>query len=311
MKKFLLNLLFTVLGLMIIAFAVDHMITEGLKKSNYRETSKWNEVVEGGIDAKVLVLGSSRALVHFDCEVISEFTNQSCYNLGIDGSNIQTQTLMLELYLGKNKLPKELIWVLDLHSFSYTDEVYGFEQMIPYTGQSEIRQILNFNKVYSRFYYHLPIIRYKFVKHTISKGILSYLNLYKRTSILKSGYRPMKREWDYSFEAVLDSIQEQIEYNIDNEIISDFKNKLNEIKGEGIKISFVYAPQHIDGDKIIKNRKEIIDSYRILAQESDIDFFDYSKSEINQNREYFYNSNHLNKKGVDIWMQIFLKDFYE
>lgn len=296
---------------MIIAFAVDHTITEGLKKSNYRETSKWNEVVEGGIDANVLVLGSSRALVHFDCEVISEFAKQSCYNLGVDGSNIQTQTLMWELYLRNNKLPKELIWVLDLHSFSDTDEVYGFEQMIPYTDQSEIRKILNFNKAYSSFYYHLPIIRYKFVKNTITKGILSFSNLYKRTPILKSGYRPMEREWDNSFEVVLDSIQEQIEYNINNEIMGNFKNKLNKIKGEGVKISFVYAPQHMDGDKIIKNKKKIIDSYRILSQESDIDFYDYSKSEINQNRDYFYNANHLNKRGVSIWMDIFLKDYYD
>ena len=42
------------------------MIQEGLKTSNYREVTKWNEVTQGGIDAQLLIVGSSRALVHFD-----------------------------------------------------------------------------------------------------------------------------------------------------------------------------------------------------------------------------------------------------
>ena len=99
MRHFLFKIILYSIFLFSILLIVDFFIQKGLKKSSYHEISKWNEVVQGGIDADILFVGSSRALVHFDPRIIERYTGKSSFNLGLDGSKFESQKLVLDLYL--------------------------------------------------------------------------------------------------------------------------------------------------------------------------------------------------------------------
>ena len=108
MKNFFFKILLFGLCLAGISFLFDYMIQEGIKTTNYKEVTKWNEVVEGGIDAEHLVVGSSRAFVHFDMERLEEKTGKTGYNLGFNGFAYPQVKKTLELYLDRNVKPEKI-----------------------------------------------------------------------------------------------------------------------------------------------------------------------------------------------------------
>ena len=183
--KFFLVKIFVFLSVIVgLSYLLDYMIKEGLKTSNYREVTKWNEVTQGGIDAQLLIVGSSRALVHFDCEYIQKVTGKTCYNLGFDGTTYPLQKLMLKLYLSKNKIPEKIIWSLDYHAFSEAPDYYGFEQLVPYQNNAYIKEMLSMHET-PAYQFKIPIFRYSYNPKMKVIGLLSFCGGYKEEPVLK------------------------------------------------------------------------------------------------------------------------------
>jgi len=53
--------------------------------------------------------------------------------------------------------------------------------------------------------------------------------------------------------------------------------------------------------RLTLNREEVMDVYRSIAAESGIPFWDFSTATFCEDRNYFYNSQHLNARGVDLF----------
>ena len=87
-----------------------------------------------------------------------------------------------------------------------------------------------------------------------------------------------------------------------------FKQFIKEIKEEGIDLIFVYTPEYIDGQSLVKNRNEIFSVYEEILNKHKIPFFNYSNDLISFDKSLFYNSQHLNKKGANKFTEEFSKD---
>lgn len=285
------------------------MIYAGIKKSKYGEFAKFEEVMQGEIDAEILIVGSSRALVHFDCEQIEAKLGKSCYNLGFDGVGYEPQSKLLELYQRKNNPPSEIIWVIDLNSFEVENELYGFEPLVIFSGEKEIKQMLNINKAIPSYLYYIPLIRFKFKETFKFRGILSFFGREFSQRSIKKGYREMDKTWDYKLDELLKSNTTKYQYILSKDLISDFEKNVNKLKSNGITVSVVFTPLHVDADLVIENKVEILSQIDSIASNLSLPYFNYANDSINLSREWFYNANHLNKNGVEFWMKIFLEDY--
>jgi hypothetical protein len=272
------------------------MIQEGLKTSNYREITKWNEVIQGGIDAEILIVGSSRALVHFDCEYIEKLTGKTCYNLGFDGTTYPLQKLMLELYLSKNKKPKELIWSLDFHSFSFDADFYGFEQLVPYQDNPSIRKILDLHETPS-YQFYIPVFRYSYNPKMKVIGLYSFFGKYEREPVVKNGFQKQDKVWDGSFEQFKKEITDCYEVVIEDVVYQDFL-ELNKRLNEKSKVLWVVTPYFIEFQNLVCNRIQIVQNWGTTSTFLDIPLMDFSQNQISTKKENFYNSTHLSRKGV-------------
>jgi len=67
----------------------------------------------------------------------------------------------------------------------------------------------------------------------------------------------------------------------------------------GSKVVLVYTPELEEMQRLTLNRQELIDTFRGIAEEAGIPFWDFSGAEICRDRKYFYNSQHMNGLGVD------------
>jgi hypothetical protein len=63
----------------------------------------------------------------------------------------------------------------------------------------------------------------------------------------------------------------------------------------------VCAPEYIEGQIFTKNRGEVISLYTKYSHKYNIPFYDYSTDAISYQKKYFYNTNHLNKMGAELF----------
>jgi hypothetical protein len=63
----------------------------------------------------------------------------------------------------------------------------------------------------------------------------------------------------------------------------------------------VYAPEYIEGQIFTKNRDEVLSLYTKYSHKYNIPFYDYSTDAISYQKKYFYNTNHLNKMGAELF----------
>lgn len=304
MGRFLTKLLLFCIVIIILSYGVDYLIQEGIKTSSYREISKWNEVIEGGIDAEILIVGSSRALVHFDPRIIEEKTGMTCYNLGLEGSKYEAQTKVLELYLEKNIKPKILIWSLDFGSFEEVEGIYRYEQFIPFWSEPKVKEILSLNKGMGLGYLNLPIIRFFNNSAIKYRGLLSWLSVKFHQPILEKGYRVSDKAWDGNLDGLIDKSSGELAIEFQEDQFVDFKNVTKMLVKQNVQVQWVITPYYKTALEAISNRKENIDLLKNESSKIGVNFHDYSYYEVSISRDNFYNGSHLNQKGVGLFSDI-------
>jgi len=308
MRPFLLKILSISFALIGLTYGVDFFIEKGIKTSSYREISKWNEVIEGGIDADILIVGSSRALVHFDPRIIEEKTGMTCYNLGLDGSKYSSQEKVLDLYLAHNKKPKILIWSLDLGSFQPIEGIYRYEQFLPFWNEPEVKSILKLNKEQDQGYFNYPIIKYSNNPSLKYRGLLKQVGFNVSEPKLYQGYRESNKTWDGKFDEFVLKNVESFQEDFDERIFSNFKSELEQLHQSGTSIHLVIAPMYYKAKELIANSDYVINRFKALSREENYSFLDYSADSMSYYKNNFYNGNHLNKTGTEVFSNNFSEE---
>src|SRR5262249_21374 len=123
---------------LILVFAVDAMINSGLRRTTTSQFGVWNRIVQGKINADIVISGSSRALAHYDPVIIGRTTVCPTFNIGLNGSQTDMQLARLKAYLNHNQQPKLLIQNLDLYTFLTSHEIYDPAQYVPYLAEEPV-----------------------------------------------------------------------------------------------------------------------------------------------------------------------------
>jgi hypothetical protein len=55
--------------------------------------------------------------------------------------------------------------------------------------------------------------------------------------------------------------------------------------------------------QLTTNRAELFGKFREISERSEVPFWDYSDSELSRNRDFFYNSQHLNRVGSALFSE--------
>jgi hypothetical protein len=277
----------------------DYYISENLKTSHSSpgEMEVWNDIYNKNIDADIAIYGSSRAWVHISPTILEDSLKIKAYNFGIDGHNFWLQYLRNKEYLKYNKHPKLIILSVDVFSLAKREDLYQSNQFLPYMlWNNDIKKFTSSYNSFSFEDYYFPLIRYS--------GTLRGLDLNSSKTNNKpyryKGYKGMEREWNNDL-AKAKLKMNQYTIDIDSSSINLFNQFLLECKADKITVILVYTPEHIDGQKFIKNRKKIINIFNDFSNKYNLLFLNYSNDEICKKKDYFYNASHLNKKGSELF----------
>jgi hypothetical protein len=84
------------------------------------------------------------------------------------------------------------------------------------------------------------------------------------------------------------------------ELVADL---IRHCKDTGIRLILVYSPVYHEMQALEKNRTAIFAEFERLAREGKVEFWDYSQHPLSREKEYFYNSQHLNANGAHLFSQ--------
>ena len=307
MKKFLLGFLFFLIPLLLFSILGDFIITKQLLKSKDKYYVVWNDLVFGRINSEILIYGTSRARAHINSKTLEDSLESTVYNLGIDGYTFNMEYCRHQLILNSNLLPKYIIQTLDYHTLGKKHELYQYEQFYPYFDNKIISNTTKNYKGFSWFDYNLPLVRY----YGSTKQIISAANILIRPSHNKGnrykGFYNINSKWTYEFDEIKKE-KKSLYQKLDKETIILFNNYLADLKKRNINIIFVYTPEYIEGQKFISNRAEIINIYKYFSKKYNIPFLDYSSDPICLQRTYFYNAEHLNLLGSNLFSKKLASD---
>jgi hypothetical protein len=310
MKKFILHTAIFMAPIVVIAFLADRFINYTLTTSKTGDYAVWNDILSGKVDADIVIYGSSRAWLHLNPKIIEDSTGVSAYNLGIDGHNFYMQYLRHHLLLKYDKAPSTIILSLDNFTFDKKKDLYNPEQFLPYLDNKDI---LDATKTYFGFDYYdytLPLVRYAGQKDALKNALkimvkpsLNNIDRYK-------GYSGQELTWNNDLDKAM-AIQKKYVQHFDSATISLFDQFLYEMRDQKIEIIMVYSPEFIGGQRFVSNRKQVFAIYDSFARKYNIPFFDYSADSMSQNKDYFYNSQHLNSNGANIFTRKVIHDIKE
>jgi hypothetical protein len=282
-----------------LAAVLQWALVRGLTRYHASARGVWNAVVHGRINADIIVCGSSRALVHYDPAVIAARTGRSAFNLGRNGTWPDLQLIFLKTYLAHNRPPKCIVLNVDHTCFAVTKKVYDPGQYIPYLNEPAIfHKLVSLDNRYERMR-RFPLLGV--IEHRLSLTALAGLvGIYGKEDHF-NGFAPSARGWTGEFDKFKHDNPNGFTIPIEEQGPAAFSELVETALSSHSKVVLVYSPEYFEAQVLTKNRNEILEQVRKIAAHYGVEFWDFSNDPICYDKSLFYNSQHMNKRGADLF----------
>ncbi len=301
MRPFLTRLVLFLFLFGAVAVCLDQLLKAGLRRRVTGTFGVWNKVVDGRVRADVLFLGSSRALMHFDAQAIGERIGRPCFTIGMDGNQVDHQLPWLITYLRHNKAPQLLVQNVDMISLAPDTDVFFPSQYPPYLNEPAVYADLV--RTHPAWWKDRWIPLYSFARFgygyagIAAKGLLGLEDTLHDP--LRLGFQRKDIPWDGTFDHFVEQHPGGIRRRNTTEARATLTTLIRTAQQAGSRVVLVYTPELAEMQRLTLDRDSLIATFRGIAAETGVPFWDFSGSGICQDRRWFYNSQHMNGAGVD------------
>ena len=306
MKRFLIKIAIFLVAAYLIALGLDAMISHGLANSTGHPHQAWREIRSGDYVSDIVVMGTSRALEHYDPEVIDSVTGLQSYNLGMGGYGINVQLMKYRYYSHYNPQPKYIIYDVDYVPLviNHAPHMHQSEQFLPLFYDGAIRADL-IDAGYSWIDATIPMTRYWGYQTQSKRGLQECLNLKHYCDYPSyKGHHPDPDPWDASRLQFTDSIPS----DLDEEAKVLFTNFVQECREGGVQLIFVTSPVYYRYVDMSPDWNRYIEWFDSIAQANKIPYLNYMDLPICRDSTMFNAGVHLTPEGTNIWSEILSKD---
>ena len=254
----------------------------------------------------ILFLGNSRVSVTINPKIIDSVTHLNSYCVGPDGTGILTEYMFLKKFLETHNSCKYVVVQLDYLSLVNHVLPYNYPDYYYFLNDTSVYNVYSPYSWQMRYYYLLKpfVCIWKLVPSTDDAKLTSVLNFLKgrKEMQLDKGIKYYKGFWG-------SPLRWDPNYKPEKPIALDFDESGFEIvdkivdlcKSKNCKLLFVYPPVYKDFHKVTLNYAHVNLELQNYAQKKQIPYFNYTTMDICNSKEYFYNIQHLNHKGANIF----------
>jgi hypothetical protein len=285
--------------------ALHLAVNAGMRRIARGEFGAFNLAAEGRVNADIIVTGSSRAVLHYNPDVLQRATGLSVFNLGRIGSRTNIHTGILRFYLHQNRPPRLLIENADFNSLSVVDRLYDIPQYTPYLYDSGLYQALRQRYPAIWMARYLPL--YGYVANDVEfehyLGLKALFGIQPREDY-QNGYVGRHREWTQEF-AHLTATRRKFFAETNAEGIRDFEQFLSEARSRGIPTIVVLSPVYCEHLAMLVGRQQILASLASISRKYGADFWDFSDlAPISGDTRFFVDSMHMNDRGASAFSEV-------
>lgn len=306
MKRFLTKIAIFAVAAYIIALGLDVMISHGLANSAGHPHQAWREIRSGEYPADIIIMGTSRALEHYDPLIIDSITGLQSYNLGMGGYSINVELMRYRYYCHYHPQTKYVIYDVDklILMIDTIPHQHQSEQFLPLFYDGAIRKDL-LGSGYSWIDAYIPMVRYWGYQTHNKRGILECLDLkhyYDYPSY--KGHIPDSDPWDPSHLRATDSIR----MRVDRDAMDMFESFVSECQKEEVQLIFVTSPVYYTYVEMSPNWHKYITWFDSIANANNIPYFNYMDYSMCSDSTMFNAGVHLTPEGTKVWSEILSND---
>ena len=306
MKRFLTKIAIFAVAAYLLALGLDAMISHGLANSAGHPHQAWREIRSGNYPAEIIIMGTSRALEHYDPAVIDSITGLQSYNLGMGGYGINVELMKYRYYCHYNPQPRYIIYDVDYVPLviNHAPHMHQSEQFLPLFYDRAVRKKL-IKVGYSWVDAYVPMARYWGYQTQSKRGIMESIGIKHYCDYPSfKGHMPDPDLWDASRLQFKDSLPS----HVDDEAKEQFLNFVQDCQESGVQLIFVTSPVYYRYVEISPDWNRYIAWFDSIAIANDIPHLNYMDDPICRNSKMFNAGVHLTPDGTKIWSEILSKD---
>jgi hypothetical protein len=302
-KRVIIYTIVFVVGL----FLVRELIYIGIRKNRKGVFEKYNTMFLKHNVYDVLFMGSSRAEMHFDPRIFDSVTGHFSYNIGVTGGTPRIAYSVLKAYCSKSKMPKHLIFDLDIHFLKYgVDTIRNFPRYFPFLkNEVLLKQFNTIDKRFRSFRYNpLHSLPYS-GKKMVSASLHGWLNNPgKYDTVYHKGYSAYVFEQfpkvHRPFYGYIHPVERAY---IDSIIVFSREN--------GIRLILLTSPMYKGAVDEMLNKKAVVSQLKNIAMMNQLEYWDMSKAAYSNKADYFADNYHMTNKGARLFTLGFAFNFQQ
>lgn len=282
--------------LMFFAFIVVIDITSGwgfnYLRSHAKGDTQKNYYISEICTDDIIILGSSRAVRHYDPQIIEDSLGMSCYNCGEPGCGIITAFARYSMIRSRH-IPKIVIYEATpiFDSFSFSDYSKDLGRVRQHSDNPVIKQLfldlsdeLEYIRLLSKMYRNNS-----FILHNFSN--------YLRSWQYQKGYLPLKGNINSK---VLSNQNEAMfkQFQIDSIKLSYIEKLIKQLQSDSVSVVFMASPKYIVSDATDNIKMDLMPIAE-LCEQYGVPFINNTYvDDISNNKSLFHDEEHLNEDGA-------------
>ena len=307
MKQFLIRVVVFFTIVLVIAWALDWMICQGLLKMEDYRFQDYSAMLKGGMEHEVLIMGNSRGKSHYDTYLIDSLGNTSSFCIGCGGYPLSVQLVKYDLYREHNKKPAIIIQELDYATLRRVDDVrhqHQSEQFFPLIYDRGMRKRLK-DIGYGFGELCIPLYRMYGYQQVIKNGLLEFSGLKHYVSRpAYKGHRPEEGDWDGTglkeMESSVVSVSEE-----GKELLEEY---LTRCRTDSIQVVLVYSPMYVGAKEKLIGLDQVLTAFKETAERYGFAYLNYLDCPICNDTSNFCVSVHMNPEATKQFTQQFMND---
>ena len=290
----------------VILAAIDQTVGRGLDTLREKIYSRHPQAdktwyLANAVTEDMVIIGSSGATGNYDANRMAGELGMSVYNGGISGHTADYQCALIRLMLQHHK-PEIILWELDDAAFSdiFSDMDYnGTVDIYPYYSDAFVKAYVDGKDRWQRFRMASRLYRH-------NSKLMNYLSLaLKDSQDTLMGYEPLPAE-GYRYPVLGEPTGSNAVYDASfNQARADrIVKTLDFCLQQGVKVIISNAP-YLTKAPVRESlcHKTLVE----IAQSRGIPHLDFMQmEEFNADPSLFHDTDHLNRRGTDAYMDLFI-----
>lgn len=283
MKRFLKNILLFFVSIafidILVGYSCQYLNSHAKGGDTYNHYYIANEMTDS-----VLIFGSSRAIHHFNSQILEDSLNTSVYNCGLDGNGIIYNYGRLLTILQRYK-PQIIIYdvipMFDMVDDDCSKYLIWQKRWYDYPGIADIFHDVNQLE-------DLKMMSNMYRYNTTFLQMLSD-NIKPRQGISYKGYKPLSGKIDY-----LPQKSNDLPAQWSDLKLKYFQKFVTLCKKNNIHVVISYSPW------FHSKNSAIYDNFNSFCEKENLDIINlYDDAELSQDESLFVDASHLNSYGAD------------